>query len=58
MTISFSVWITSINAHKYIILIVGGDERDSTPMRVLTSKIIELEKLQEVRMKVVKIAKI
>jgi hypothetical protein len=30
---------------EYIILVVGGDERDSTPMKVLTSRIIELEKL-------------
>jgi hypothetical protein len=31
---------------KYTILIVSGNERDSTPMRVLISRIIELEKLQ------------
>jgi hypothetical protein len=35
---------------EYIILVHGGDERDNTPMRVLISKIIELEKLQEDRM--------
>jgi hypothetical protein len=35
---------------KYILLVVGGNERDSTSMRILTSKIIELEKLHEVRM--------
>jgi hypothetical protein len=36
----------------YIIPIVGGDERDNTLMKVLTSRIIELEKLQETRMQV------
>jgi hypothetical protein len=35
---------------KYIILVVGGDERDSTPMKVLISRIIELKKLHEARM--------
>jgi hypothetical protein len=35
---------------KYIIPVVGGDERDSTLVRVLTNKIIEFEKLQEARM--------
>ncbi len=30
---------------KYIVLVVGRNERDNTPMKVLTSKIIELEKL-------------
>jgi hypothetical protein len=30
---------------KYIVLVVSGNERDNTPMRVLTNKIIELEKL-------------
>jgi hypothetical protein len=35
---------------KYIVPIVGGNERDSIPMRVLTSRITELEKLQEDRM--------
>jgi hypothetical protein len=29
---------------KYIMPIAGGNERDSTSMRVLTSKIIKLEK--------------
>jgi hypothetical protein len=37
---------------EYIILVVGGDERNNTPMRVLISRIIELEKLQEARMQV------
>jgi len=35
---------------KYIIPIVGGNEKDNTPLKVLTSRIIEFEKLQEVRM--------
>jgi len=35
---------------KYIVPIVGGDEKDNIPMRVLTNRIIELEKFQEVRM--------
>jgi hypothetical protein len=30
---------------NYIILVVGGDERDNTPMKVLTSRITKLEKL-------------
>ncbi len=34
---------------KYIVLVVSGNERDNTLMRVLTSRIIELKKLQEVR---------
>jgi hypothetical protein len=32
---------------KYIVLIASGNERDNTLMRVLTSKIIELGKLNE-----------
>jgi hypothetical protein len=35
---------------EYIVPVVGGDERDSTLVIVLTSRIIELEKLQEARM--------
>ncbi len=35
---------------KYIMVIVGGNERDGTSMRILTSIIIELEKLQEAKM--------
>jgi len=31
---------------KYIVLVVSGNERDNTLMRVLTSRIIELKKLQ------------
>jgi hypothetical protein len=30
---------------EYIVPIVGGNERDSTPMKVLTSRITKLEKL-------------
>jgi len=30
---------------EYIVPITGGDERDNTLMRVLTSRIIELKKL-------------
>jgi hypothetical protein len=30
---------------KYIVLIVGGDERDNTSVKVLTNKIIVFEKL-------------
>jgi hypothetical protein len=35
---------------EYINLIVGGDERDSTPVKVLINRFTELEKLQETRM--------
>jgi hypothetical protein len=35
---------------EYIVLVVGGNEKDSTPMRVLTSKVTKLEKFQEARM--------
>jgi hypothetical protein len=38
---------------KYIMLVVGGNERDNTSIRVLTSWIIELEKLQETRMQAI-----
>jgi hypothetical protein len=30
---------------EHIILVVGGDEKDSTLVKVLTNRIIELEKL-------------
>ncbi len=30
---------------KYIVRIAGGNEKDNTPMSVLTSKIIKLKKL-------------
>jgi hypothetical protein len=42
---------------EYIVLIANGNERDNIPMRVLTSRIKELEKLQEVRMHAAKIWK-
>ncbi len=35
---------------KYEVLIAGGNERDNTSLKVLTSKIKELEKLQETKM--------
>jgi hypothetical protein len=35
---------------EYIVLVIGGNERDNTPLKVLTSKIIELEKLHEAKM--------
>jgi hypothetical protein len=43
---------------EYIVLIVGGNETDNTPMKILTSKIIELKKLQEVKMQVVETTRI
>jgi hypothetical protein len=30
---------------EYIVLVIGGNERNNTPVRVLTSRIIELDKL-------------
>jgi hypothetical protein len=30
---------------KYIVTIIGGNEKDNTPMKVLTSIITKLEKL-------------
>jgi hypothetical protein len=41
---------------EYIIPVVGGDERDNTPVRVLTNKITKLEKLQEAKMQAIEIA--
>jgi len=35
---------------KYIVPIIGGDEKDNTLVKVLTSRIIELTKLQEAKM--------
>ncbi len=35
---------------EYIVPIVGGNEKDSTLVKVLTNKITELEKLQAMRM--------
>jgi hypothetical protein len=43
---------------KYIILVAGGNERDNTPVKVLTSRIIELERLQETKMQVVETIRI
>jgi hypothetical protein len=43
---------------KYIIPIVGGDERDSTLLKILTSRIIKLEKLQEAKMQAVETPRI
>ncbi len=37
---------------EYIVLVVGGNETDNTPMTILSSKIIEFKKLQGVRMQV------
>jgi hypothetical protein len=37
---------------KYIVPIASGKQRDGTPIRVLTSRVSELEKLQEARMQV------
>jgi hypothetical protein len=39
---------------KYIMPIVGGIQRDNTLVRILTSRVSKLEKLQEARMQVVK----
>jgi hypothetical protein len=30
---------------KYIVLVVSGNERDNTSKKILTNKIVELEKL-------------
>ncbi len=35
---------------KYIVPVTSGNEKDNTPLKVLTSRIIELEKLQEAKM--------
>jgi len=43
---------------EYIAPIDGGNEKDSTSMKVLTSRIIELEKLQETRMQVIETTRI
>jgi hypothetical protein len=43
---------------KYIVPIVGGNDRDNTSMRVLTSRFTELEKLQEDRMQATKTTRI
>ncbi len=43
---------------EYIIPTTGRNKRDNTPMRVSTSKITELEKVQEARMHAIEIARI
>jgi hypothetical protein len=40
---------------EYIISVVGGDERNNTPVRILISLIREFAKLQEARMQATKI---
>jgi len=35
---------------EYIVPVAGGNEKDSTSMKILTGRIIELKKLQEARM--------
>jgi hypothetical protein len=35
---------------KYIMVVLGGNERDNILVKVLTSRIIKLKKLQEARM--------
>jgi hypothetical protein len=37
---------------KYIVLVTNGNQKDNISMKVLTSRVLELEKLQEVRMEV------
>jgi hypothetical protein len=39
---------------EYIVLVVGGRQRDSTSMKVLTIRVSELEKLQGAKMQTVK----
>jgi hypothetical protein len=43
-------WLHPLKPTEYIVLVVSGDEKDNTPVRVLTSRITELKKLQEARM--------
>jgi hypothetical protein len=43
---------------KYIVQVAGGNERDNILVRILIGKIIELEKLQEIRMQVAKTTRI
>jgi hypothetical protein len=43
---------------EYIVPVVGGDEKKSTPVRVLISIIIELKKLQETKMQTTKTTRI
>jgi hypothetical protein len=39
---------------EYIVVVVGGNGKDGTPMRVLTNIIIKLKKLQEARLQATK----
>jgi hypothetical protein len=39
---------------EYIVLVVGGNQIDSISVKVLISRILELEKLQKARMQVAK----
>jgi hypothetical protein len=39
---------------EYIMLVVSGNEKDNTSVKVLTNRITKLEKLQEIRMQVIK----
>ncbi len=43
---------------KYIVPVIGGNERDNTSVKVLISRITELEKLQEARMQAIETARI
>jgi hypothetical protein len=37
---------------KYVLLAISGDHKDAKPARVLTTRIIEVEKLQDNRLEV------
>jgi len=41
---------------RYIVLVVGGNEKDNTLVKVLTNKITKLEKLQKMRMRAIETA--
>ncbi len=53
-TISISVWITSINAHRVRHSSCWWKWKRQYSSEILTSKITKLEKLQEARMQVIK----
>jgi hypothetical protein len=57
-TISINVWITSIDAHRVHSFNCWWKKERNTPMRVLTSKITKLKKLQETRMQATKTTRI
>jgi hypothetical protein len=40
-------------SNEYIVPIASGNERDNIPVKVLTSRIIKLKKLQEVKIYVI-----